>query len=158
MQNLEQKRYSLETRAFLPSNMQLRFFGYENSKKLRVVGRKRYTFKWSIPRNCTNNYRSFFDLLSLLTPKKLTIIDNHNSISKKRIINLIFPQIQFPPLSNRSSTSILEYNFSSRIVHTFPTYDSLSFSSSLSLQPQQRNRGSPQKRSTQKRISWPSWR
>lgn len=46
----EQKHYSPEIREFLPSNMQLRFFKYENSKELRVVGRKRCTFKWLIPR------------------------------------------------------------------------------------------------------------
>lgn len=35
MQNLEQKHYSPEIREFLPSNMQLRFFEYENSKELK---------------------------------------------------------------------------------------------------------------------------
>lgn len=47
--------------------MQLRFFEYENSKELRVVGRKRCTFKWLIPRRLAQEITLIIIILIVLT-------------------------------------------------------------------------------------------
>lgn len=72
MQNLEQKHYSPEIREFLPSNMQLRFFEYENSKELKesLVEKDALLNGWFhdvSPRDHINNYHSYcsYDLFSI---------------------------------------------------------------------------------------------